>query len=73
LWLSETESFDPETVTPLIDEEASEIPTSTIVCLPLDSAGAHALYYWRVSIFDANGDGAFVNITAQQTIPAYPA
>jgi hypothetical protein len=78
VWLSETDGFDPEVVTPVVDEAISSpgylgIPTSTVVCIPLDSAGGHAVHYWRVTVYDVNGDGTFVNITSQQTISAYPA
>jgi len=76
VWLSATNGFDPEVVTPVVDETAAEpgqanVIAETFVIVPL-SGGAHAAQYWRVALFDVWGDEIDTNITAQQTIPAYP-
>ena len=75
LWLSDTDGFDPEVVSPILDVELSGVgyaglPTGHTVSVPLDSSGEHGPYRWRVAVFDIWGTEILTNITDQQTIHA---
>jgi len=75
VWLSETDGFDPEVDSPVLDVELSGVgyaglPTGHTVNVPLDSIGEHGPYRWRVAVFDIWGTEILTNITTQQTIHA---
>lgn len=77
VWLLPTSGFDPSVETPEYDFTAGSpgainIPEDWIVTIPLDSNDEHPAYYWRVGLFDVWGNEISTNITAEQTIPAYP-
>ncbi len=76
VWVSETNGFDPGVDIPVINDVfsagAGNAPLSKIVAVALDSAGEHPTMYWRAAFFDAWGNELTTNITAEQTIPAYP-
>jgi len=77
VWLSDVNGFDPGVVSPTVDTTYGSpghagIATSANIAIPLESGGNHPTYYWRVAIFDVWGNEIATNITAQQTIAAYP-
>lgn len=77
IWVEPASGFDPSVATPVYDYTAPSpgagvLPSSQIVTVPLDSDGEHAAYYWRVGIFDVWGNEISTNVSAEQTIPAYP-
>lgn len=76
VWLSDTNGFDYTVVSPVYDDimdtpGSDNVPEETYVVVPL-TAGAHAAQYWRVGVFDVWGNELSTNVSAQQTIAAYP-
>lgn len=76
VWLETSSGFDPNVATPILDNtlpaaDWTALDVSLAVDVPL-VAGAHAARYWRVCVFDVWGNEIDTNITAQQTIPAFP-
>lgn len=74
VWVSETEGFDPEAVSPLIDEEVSEpgylnIPSEVVVEITND--GGHPTLYWRVAVFDVWGNEISTNVSVEAVIDSY--
>lgn len=75
VWLSPTPGFDPDVVSPTVDEIASAIgylnvANQALVEIPMDSFGGHDEYHWRVAVFDVWGNEIETNITSEQTIAA---
>jgi hypothetical protein len=73
VWVSETDGFDPEVESPVLDVLLSgvgyeNLPTGHTINVPLDSFGEHGPQRWRVAVFDIWGDEITTNITEQQTI-----
>jgi hypothetical protein len=76
VWLSSVSGFNPAATRPYWDFVAgtpgsSGIPLGTSIIIPL-TAGAHPAYYYRIALFDVWGNEIMSNITAEQTIAAYP-
>lgn len=77
VWVSTTPGFDPSLTVPFwtftaVSPGASGIPNSRDIEIPLDTSGTHDTLYWRVALFDVWGNEIDTNITAQQTIAAFP-
>jgi hypothetical protein len=74
VWSSGASGFTPGT--PTYENTAGtpghlNVPEFYDLVVPL-SGGAHAAVYWRVAVYDVWGNELTVNLSSEQTIPAYP-
>lgn len=77
VWLSDDPLFNPSLVAPVYDFTAGApgavgIPTFADIEWLLDTDLTHPTLYWRVALFDVWGNEIQTNITAVQTIAAFP-
>lgn len=71
IWLYDTDGFDYTVLPPNTGGEILDPASQYTVSIPLDSAGSHPTYYFRIAYRDV-WSSERGTITAQQTIPAYP-
>lgn len=68
IWISQTDTMDPESETPYLHECISDpgaspsLPNEAIVQTEVESDNTHPDYYWWVAVFDAWGDEIASNI-----------
>lgn len=73
VWVSGAAGFNPNILSPEFDGVASSpgyanVPTETVISVPLNSDNTFPDHYWRVAVFDVWDSEILGNITAEATL-----